>query len=197
MANESGGKGWQILGDEPVADYEIFRVSRSRVRSGGDGRIHDFHVAHSPEGVTVLAWTPAGELVLVEQFRVPLAGRSLETPSGIVDAGETPVEAGRRELREETGFLADHWRLLGTLDLNPSWQTTRVHVLLASHARREADKDLDAAEETRVVLVDPAGLRRALNEGRLRSAVALAALALQRGDEDEGTIRDEPGRGDR
>jgi 8-oxo-dGTP pyrophosphatase MutT (NUDIX family) len=68
-----------------------------------------------PDYVAVVARTASGAVVLVQQHR-PVVGRiTLELPSGHVDAGESPEQAARRELLEETGMVAGHLELLGVL----------------------------------------------------------------------------------
>jgi ADP-ribose pyrophosphatase len=156
----------------------MFRVNRECVRSPRDGAELTFHIADSEYGVTTLAWTGGGELVLVEQYRAPLRRNYLELPGGILDEREDPVEAGMRELREETGYGGTRPRLLGTFALNPSWQTTLIHVVACDAARLVGSKELDRGEDTRVRLVRRDEIPQLLARGDLDNAVALAALAL-------------------
>lgn len=169
---------WERVSSEELADYEMFRVRRDRAKSPRDGQEHDFNIAESPDGVTVVALTPDGDMVLVEQFRHPLRRVELELPAGVVDEGEAPAAAATRELREETGYEGGEPEVIGSVLLNPSWQVTRVHVAVVRDARRVADKDQDPAEDVRVRVFPAGEVRRLVREGRLNSAVAVSALAL-------------------
>ena len=171
---------WERLSSEHLADYEMFRVRRDRARSPRNGEVHEFHVAESPDGVTVVALTPGGDLVLVEQFRHPLRELSLETPSGVVDEGEAPVQAAERELHEETGYRGRSAEHVGTLVLNPSWQTTRVHVVVVREAEPAGAASPDAGEDIRVRRLPLEEAFRRVAAGEIGSAVAVAALALFR-----------------
>lgn len=169
---------WERVSTERVGDFGIFQVRRDLARSPLTGKVHEWTVAEAPDGAIALALTAGGEMVFVEQYRHPLREVSLELPAGIVDEGEAPEAAGLRELREEAGFVGESAEWLGALDLNPSWQTTRVHVLLVRGARGGAGKELDEAEDTRVRLLSPARVRELVLRGEIRSATAVAALGL-------------------
>src|ERR1700741_3666225 len=112
---EGGGgpRPWERGGTRELAAYEMFSVREDRSRSPKDGEVHTFQIAVSPGGVAVIALTDDGRMVMVEQFRHGTRLTSLELPSGVVDEGETPEDAARRELREETGFEGGEPRVLG------------------------------------------------------------------------------------
>jgi ADP-ribose pyrophosphatase len=93
--------------------------------------------ARRPVGVAaaaVLAITDEGEAVLVEQRRIPVGAATIELPAGLVGdvEGESPEQAARRELREETGFEAEHWRDLGEYVPSPGMTAERIHLFLAT-----------------------------------------------------------------
>jgi 8-oxo-dGTP pyrophosphatase MutT (NUDIX family) len=173
-------RAWEVMGEEDCGDWEMFRVRQLRARSPVDGEEHVFNVAQSPDGVAVIALTDDGRLVMVEQYRNPLARVTLELPAGIVDPGERPEDAAARELREETGYAGEAAEMLGAIELNPSWQRCRVHVALVRNARRAGPQDEDPAEDIRPCLLPLAELDRRVRAGDVEAAVPLAAVALWR-----------------
>ena len=80
--------------DETLFESWLFRLRRERFRSRASGKIHDFYVTHLADGVHVIALTADQQLVLVRQFRAGSGRDSLETPGGLLDAGEDPCAAG-------------------------------------------------------------------------------------------------------
>lgn len=136
-----------------------------------DGRSVTWEIVERVPAVAVLAET-AGRLVLVRQYR-PAVGETLwELPAGKVDAGETPEAAARRELAEETGYVAE--TLLPVLEFFPSpgYTSERVHIFHAvdvkpGPARPEPDERLV------VTVVTAEELDRLLTGGALRNGLLL------------------------
>ena len=177
MPSSDSPSPWPVESSEKVHEYAIFDVYHDRVRSPRTGEVHDFYVVDAPQAVVVVALTPAGEVVMVEQYRHGIRELTLELPAGILD-GDEPRAGGLRELREETGYEVADAEVIGVLDQNPAWETTRVHVVLGERAERKTEKELDPAEDTRVRLVPRDRLPALVREGKISSAIALAALHL-------------------
>jgi ADP-ribose pyrophosphatase len=178
MGDERRPRPWPVEREEEKGDFEMFRVRVLHARSPRDGSVHAFHLADSPDGVTVIALTDDGQLVMVQQWRHPLQAVTLELPSGIVEPGEPPERAAVRELREETGYAGGEPECIGAVVLNPSWQTTRLHAVVIRGVRRRGEKELDEGEDTRVCCLPLDQARRKVASGEIDSATAVAALAL-------------------
>ena len=174
----NGPRPWERLSTRRVAGYEMFDVREDRSRSPKDGKEQTFHIAESAGGVVIVALTDDDRVVMVEQFRHARRKVGLELPAGVVDEGESPEEAAARELREETGYAGEAPRILGCIDLNPSWQVTLVHVALVRGAKRAAEKDEDESEDIRVRLVSIPEVRRLVDSGEVDAGSIIAALAL-------------------
>ena len=102
-------------------------------------------VVEHPGGVCIAAMTDKNELLFVRQFRYPYGEVLLELPAGKLDRRcEDPLEAGKRELREETGAVADNYRSLGQLYPSPGYCNEIIHLYLATgltFGESEPDED--------------------------------------------------------
>ncbi len=177
-ARSAGARAWEVGEREPVADCEVFRVERLRVRSPRNGNTYDRHVLEVPDWVNVVAFTEDGHIILVEQYRFGAGILSLEFPAGILEPGENPAEGGVRELREETGYDAADARVVGFVYANPALQDNRQHAVLARGCRRVAPPHQDEGEDVHLRLVTPDELRALIRDGTIRHALALVTWFL-------------------
>lgn len=145
-----------------------------------DGATSTWHVVEYPDWACVLPLTPDGRIVLVEQHRFGVARACLELPGGVQDDGEAPLDAARRELREETGFTAEAWTRLGAAAPDPARFTNHATVFVATGARRTHAPRPDADERLAVHLLAPDALAEAVAAGAMPHAVHLLGLAWAR-----------------
>lgn len=101
-------------------------------------------VAHSG-GVGVIALTKDDEILLVKQFRSPYEKTVIEIPAGKKEPGEDPLECGKRELLEETGFTAEEFIPLGDLYPSPGYCGEIIHLFLAIGLNK-SNQNLDEDE---------------------------------------------------
>lgn len=142
-----------------------------------DGHEHLFTILEVPDWVNVIAVTEDEEVILVRQYRVGREETTLEIPGGMMDPGENdPVESGRRELLEETGYLADQYELIGTVEPNPALQTNRCHTVLAWNAHLEQDQVLDPSERIDVETLPLSEIPGAVSDGRIVHSLVISAF---------------------
>ncbi len=137
---------WPELSRRPIYAGRIFSLVQARRRSPESGREFPFDILECPDWVNVVALTEAGRVLLIRQYRAGTRTITTEIPGGTVDAGESPLDAARRELAEETGYEADSWEMIGRVHPNPAFQTNTTYTFLARNARHTRDQRLDGAE---------------------------------------------------
>lgn len=105
----------------------------------------DFIVLDTPDWVIVIPELNENFL-MVEQWRHGNSCMSREFPGGVVNKGELAEDGARRELLEETGFLANELIHLGTMSPNPALFSNRVHFYLAKDLVQKGEQNLDEEE---------------------------------------------------
>ena len=142
-----------------------------------------YYVLECPAYVNVVALTDDGRIILVRQWRHGTRSVELEIPAGLVEAGESGLDAAARELLEETGFSAARWSLIGQVAPNAAMQDNFATTVLAEGCTRVADPTPDAGEDLEIVLLPLADLPGLVRDGTIRTALPLAGLFwwLERG----------------
>ena len=167
---------WRVLRSETVADCRVFRVRRDVSLSPHGGTEHDFYVLEAGDWINIIPLTAAGEVVMIEQYRHGSRDVTLEIPGGMVDAGESPLEAAAREMLEETGYASGNIVPLGRVRPNPAIHDNWLHTFLARDARFERPPAFDSTEHCAVRLVPLADVPRLVASGAITHALVVAGF---------------------
>ena len=176
---------WRRNDHQRVHDCGIFSLDRVKFTPPEGGVARPFYVLDLPDCVNVIALTADGRVPMVRQYRFGIESLTLEIPGGMCDPNEQPLDAAKRELREETGYESDDWTTLGWVHPNPPLQNNRCHTFLARGAKKAGEPRLDPNERIEQELLPLAEIQRKMAQGEITHALVLAAFQLYARESDE------------
>jgi ADP-ribose pyrophosphatase len=166
---------WLPVVEEETGDFRIFRTLRRRLRHALSGHEDDFFVIKAFDWAIALALDENDRLLLVNQFRYGAQKHSWEFPAGLVEAGESPLEAGRRELMEETGFAGSESYILGQCHPNPAIQDNLCTFLLFTNVHQIQQPSWEGHEEMAALFLAPTKVEQMMVDGTIHHAIVMAA----------------------
>jgi ADP-ribose pyrophosphatase len=145
-----------------------------------DGNTATREYIQHPGAVAVIPLLDDGRVVLVRQYRYPVGRVLLEFPAGKLDANETVLACGQRELREETGYTGAEWAYAGAIHNAAAYSTESIHLWFA-RGLQAGEQRLDPGEFVEVCLHTEAELDALASRGELPDVKTLIGLQwLQR-----------------
>lgn len=168
---------WTVLASQDVIRDKWLTVRADTCRMP-DGRIiAPCYVFEYRPWVNVVALTRDQQIVLVKQYRHGVQQTILELPGGTTDLRDaSPLEAIKRELLEETGYVSDHVVEVGQFYPNPASHNNTVYGFLALDVERVAAPHLDDTEQIETVLMPLDDLIEFAKQGGLAQSLHLSTL---------------------
>lgn len=162
---------WKVL--ETNYFRHRFRIDTCEL---GNGILLDATIFEFRAWANVLALTKDRRAVLIRQYRHGVQEVLWEIPGGVVEDGEDPLEGVKRELLEETGYVASEFIQVGMLYPNPALQTNTMYSFLALNAEKVSGQNLDGGEDIEVHLVPLDDLVPMIKRGEILHALDVAVL---------------------
>lgn len=167
---------WQKLASKYLvrAKWATLRVDTCKLPNGTVK--DDYYVLEYPNWVNAIALTKENKLLLVRQYRFAAEIVSLEVPGGVIDEGEDPETAIKRELLEETGYSFETCELIATLYPNPATANNKTFTYLLTGGSKTHEQHLDEHEILNVEEYTAEEVKQLLADNKIDQALHAAAL---------------------
>lgn len=163
-----------FVSGESIFAGRLLDVRRDTVRMPDGAHATREYIRH-PGAVAIIPVTAAGNVVLERQYRYPLGRDFLEIPAGKIEPGEDMLETARRELLEETGYLASEWQRLTTIHNAIGYSDEAIELYLA-RGLEKGKQDLDEEEFIEVIELPLAEAISRVRDGRITDVKTMVAL---------------------
>jgi ADP-ribose pyrophosphatase len=173
-------KPWTVLSEQHLLSCAPFiEVSKQTVALPNGRTVENFYQLKMPDFAVMIPVMEDGRFLLLRSYRHGPRRVCLNFPGGhLNDDTETPLDAARRELLEETGCEARGWTALGSFQTNANHRCQTAHFFKASGCRKVAEANSGDLEDTEEVLMTMAEIEQAIARGEFALTTQVAAFAL-------------------
>jgi 8-oxo-dGTP pyrophosphatase MutT (NUDIX family) len=167
--------GWKKLSSKKIYDNPWITVVEDQVINPGGGQSQYGVVHFKNKAIAIVPLDNDGNTWLVGQERYTLGSYTWELPMGGAADGEEPIDAARRELKEETGLTASRWSQILRLHVSNSITDEEGFVFVAQ-TLEEGEPDFDETEDLQIRKLPLADAVAMIGRGEITDAISIAAL---------------------
>lgn len=169
---------WNEQSREQILKTPVFRVMQTQSVSP-KGETGQYITVEANDWCAIIPEL-GDDFLMVKQWRHGAQCLSIEFPGGVIENGETPLDAACRELHEETGFTANDVIHLGTMSPNPALFSNRMHFFLAKNLTLNGQQELDEDEFVNAVRIPKKEVFEKMGSSEYPHALMAAALNFYR-----------------
>ncbi len=173
-------KDWKLIKKEPAIDLNILNIEHHHYRNPRNDKVVKTVAINGNDAVNVIALTKDKKVLLVRQFRFGIGDYTIELPGGMVDEGESNMDAVQRELREETGFAGTNWQKIGSIYSNPVFMNSKITHFMVESASAQYPLELDDAEDVEILTLSIKDVYDWIDEEKIQHPHTISAFCFAR-----------------
>jgi ADP-ribose pyrophosphatase len=163
-----------FVAEDLVFDGKLLKVHRDTVRLPDGSQGEREYIRH-PGAVAVVALFDDGKVLLERQFRYPHRREFIEIPAGKLEPGEPHLDTAKRELLEETGYVAAEWTRLGVIHTAIGYTDEAIEIFLVKKLTQKSAK-LDVGEFLEVLKLPLEEAIAMIRDGRITDSKTVIGL---------------------
>ena len=162
---------WKVISSKYLHKEPWLTVRKEKCELPNGKIVPEFFVIEYPDWVNAFALTEEGKVIMVKQYRHGIGEVGIELPGGVAEKGETPEEAVRREMKEETGYEFKTCEYLGKISANPSTTNNLTHMFLATGGKKTAEQKLDEMEDLELEFMSVAEVKELVRQNKIMQSL--------------------------
>ncbi len=171
-------KKWKIQNRKRVFHSKFVNVYKDRVKLPNGKIIPDFMLTEKSDYVMIVATDIKNRLIIQREYKHGAAEVQYALPAGLIDKGESPIKAAKRELEEETGYAGGRIRYIGMFTEYATKDMHKAHVFRVSGLKTRGKQKLEDTEDIDISLITIPAIKKQIVDKKWKNGSALAALAL-------------------